>query len=104
MNLFEKDDFDPSFPNSLSGWDEFQWQLTNLNAFFSSNFIAEKRIWITIWRNWTYDFNAVSFSGRNLIENKIERRSDENGRQNLYHYYYYYFGNLMVCQGGEKNS
>ena len=26
-------------------------------------------MWMTIWRNWTLDLNAVSFSGRNWIEN-----------------------------------
>ena len=30
--VWKNDEFDSSIPNSLSGWDEFQWQLTNLNA------------------------------------------------------------------------
>ena len=30
--VWQNDEFDPSIPYSLSGRDEFQWQLTNLNA------------------------------------------------------------------------
>ena len=55
-------------PNSISDTNEFQWQLTNLNAEFL-NLIEKKRMWMTIWRNWTLYLNAVSFSGRNWIKN-----------------------------------
>ena len=30
--VWENDEFDSSIPTSISGRDEFQWQLTNLNA------------------------------------------------------------------------
>ena len=66
--VWKNDEFDWCIRNSLSDRDEFQWQLTNLNAEFF-NLIDEKRMWMTIWRNWTLDLNAVSFSGRNWIEN-----------------------------------
>ena len=66
---WKNDEFDPCIRNSLSDRDEFQWQLlTNLNDEFF-NLIDKKRMWMTVWRNWTLDFNAVSFSGRNWIEN-----------------------------------
>ena len=55
-------------PYSPSDTDEFQWQLTNLNAEFLK-LIDKTRMWMTIWRNWTLDLNAVSFSGRKWIEN-----------------------------------
>ena len=55
-------------PYSPSDTDEYQWQLTNLNAEFLK-LIDKTRMWMTIWRNWTVDLNAVSFSGRNWIEN-----------------------------------
>ena len=42
--------------------------MTNLNAEFF-NLADKKRMWMTIWRNWNLEFNAVSFSGRNWIEN-----------------------------------
>ena len=55
-------------PYSPSDTDKFQWQLTNLNAEFLK-LIHKTWMWMTIWRNWTLDLNAVSFSGQNLIEN-----------------------------------
>ena len=54
-------------PYSPSDTDEFQWQLTNLNA-ESIKLIDKTWMWMTIWRNWTLDLNAVSCSGRNWIE------------------------------------
>ena len=75
------EEFDPCIRNSLSDRDEFQWQLTNLNAELL-NLIDKKRMWMTIWRNWTLDLNAVSFFGRIQIELKIDEiewRGDENG-------------------------
>ena len=66
--VWKNDEFDPSIPNSLSDRDEFQWQLTNLDADIF-NLIDKKRMWMTIWQNWTLDLNAVRFSGRNWIEN-----------------------------------
>ena len=66
--VWKNDEFDPCIRNSLSERDEFQRPLTNLNAEFL-NLIDKKRVWVTIWRNWTLDLNAVSFSGRNWIEN-----------------------------------
>ena len=73
-------------PYSPSDTDEFQWQLTNLNAEFLKLF-DKRRMWMIIWRNWTLDLNAVkSFSGRNLIENWwIECWGNETGRENLYY-------------------
>ena len=45
-------------------------------------------MWMTVWRNWTLDLNAVSFSGppdeTELKVDEIEWRGDENGRENLY--------------------
>ena len=64
----KNDECDPCIRNSLSDRHEFQWQLTNLNAEFFY-LIDKKRMWMAIWRNWTLDLNAVSFSGRNWIEN-----------------------------------
>ena len=55
-------------PYSPSDTDEFQWQLTNLNAEFLK-LIDKRRMLMTIWRNWILDLNEVSFSGRNWIEN-----------------------------------
>ena len=78
-------ELDPSIRNySLSGRDEFQWQLTNLNDEFF-NFIDKKRIRMTIWRNWTWNLNEVSFSRQNWIETWWNwMKNDENGRGNLY--------------------
>ena len=66
--VWKNDEFDPCICNSLSDRDEFQWQFTNLNAELL-NLIDKKRMCMTIWRNWTLDLNAVSFFGRNWIEN-----------------------------------
>ena len=40
--VWNNDEFNPSIPNSLSGRDEFQWQLTNLNAYFF-NLVDKKK-------------------------------------------------------------
>ena len=71
-------------PNSLSDTDEFQWQLTNLNAGIFK-FDWQKTNVNDYLTNWTLDLNAVSFSGRiELTIDDIEWRGDENGRENLY--------------------
>ena len=64
----KNDEFDPTFLTRFnSDTDKIKWQLTNLNA-ESLNSIVKKRMWMTIWRNWNLDLNAVSFSGRNWMK------------------------------------
>ena len=60
--------FDPTFLTHLAT----QTNFSDNGRIWMLNFtiwLTKKRRWMKIWRNWTLDLNAVSFSGRNWIEN-----------------------------------
>ena len=62
--------FDPTYLTHLATQtNSSDNKLTNLNAEFLKLIDTKRRMWMTICRNWSLDLNAVSFSGRNWIEN-----------------------------------
>ena len=63
------DEFDPAFLNRLATQTNFSdncriW-MQNFNIWLTKH----AGMWMIIWQKWTLDLNAISFSGRNWIEN-----------------------------------
>ena len=82
--VWENDEFDSSISCLLSGRDELQSQLTNLNAEFP-NLIDKKQIWMTIMTKLNLGFERRKFlrTKVNWKLMKLNWRGDENGRENL---------------------